>query len=127
VAAMPRFLGEARDAVERAFPGARVLAFGHLGDGNIHFNVRAPAAGDGAEWFGANGDAVSRLGDGLIVAAEGSISAEPGIGQLKLAEFARTADPARIAALRAIKQALDPAGIMNPGKLVPLAPPGARP
>jgi FAD/FMN-containing dehydrogenase len=127
VAAMPAFVGEARLAVERAFPGARVLAFGHLGDGNVHFNVRGPADADSAAWFRTHGDAVSRLVDDLIVAAGGSISAEHGIGQLKLAEFARTADPARLAALRAVKQALDPRGIMNPGKLVPLAPPDARP
>jgi FAD/FMN-containing dehydrogenase len=127
VAAMPAFLGEARLAVERAFPGARVLAFGHLGDGNVHFNVRAPVDGDSAEWFRAHGDAVSRLVDDLIVAAGGSISAEHGIGQFKLAEFARTADPARLSTLRAVKRALDPAGIMNPGKLVPLAPPDERP
>jgi len=122
VAVMPGFLSEARLAVETAFPGARVLAFGHLGDGNIHFNVRGPADADSARWFDANGDAVSRLVDDLIVAAGGSISAEHGIGQFKLAEFARTADPARLSALRAVKRALDPAGIMNPGKLVPLAP-----
>jgi FAD/FMN-containing dehydrogenase len=127
VAAMPGFIVEARQAVEQAFPGARALAFGHLGDGNVHFNVRGPAGADSAAWFRTHGDAVSRLVDDLIVAAGGSISAEHGIGQFKLAEFARTADPARLSALRAVKRALDPAGIMNPGKLVPLAPPDARP
>jgi FAD/FMN-containing dehydrogenase len=126
VASMPRFIGEARLAVERGFPGARVLAFGHLGDGNVHFNVRAPAGADAADWFRASGNDVSRLVDDLVVAAGGSISAEHGIGQLKLAEFLRTADPARLSALRAIKQALDPGGIMNPGKLLPLAPPDAH-
>ena len=63
----------------------------------------------------------------MITAAGGSISAEHGIGQFKLAEFARTADPARLSTLRAVKRALDPAGIMNPGKLVPLAPSDERP
>ena len=96
-----------------------MLAFGHLGDGNVHFNVRGPDGLDSAAWFSANGDAVSRLVDDLIVDAGGSISAEHGIGQLKRAEFARLAEPGRVHALRAIKQALDPLVIMNPGKLVP--------
>ena len=119
VSAMPAFLETARGRVEAAFAGARVLAFGHLGDGNVHFNVRPPA-GDGG-WFAREGAAVSRFVHDLVVAEGGSISAEHGIGQLKLAEFARTADPVRLAAMRAIKGALDPHGLLNPGKLLPLA------
>jgi FAD/FMN-containing dehydrogenase len=103
--------------VEKAFPGARVLAFGHLGDGNVHFNVRAPAGAQ--DWLASEGDGVSRLVHDLPVAAGGSMSAEHGIGQTKLAEYARLGPPVRLAAQRAIKQALDPRGIMNPGKLVP--------
>ena len=122
VSAMPGFMGSARGEVEAAFPGARVLAFGHLGDGNVHFNVRPPAGADNAAWMAANGAKVSAFVHDLTVAAGGSISAEHGIGQTKLAEFARLGDPARLAAMRAIKGALDPSGIMNPGKLVPLAP-----
>ncbi|PTQ12294.1 hydroxyacid dehydrogenase [Sphingomonas oleivorans] len=122
VSLMPDFLRSARDEVEEAFPGARVLAFGHLGDGNVHFNVRPPLAAENAAWLAEHGAAVSMLVHDLATASGGSISAEHGIGQTKLAEFARTADPARLAALRAIKAALDPLGIMNPGKLVPLAP-----
>jgi FAD/FMN-containing dehydrogenase len=121
VSAMPGFVIDATARVEAAFPGARVLAFGHLGDGNIHFNVRSPAGGDPKPWFDANNAAVSRLVHDLVAAAGGSLSAEHGIGQLKLDEFARLADPVRLASLRAIKSALDPKGIMNPGKLVPLA------
>lgn len=128
VSAMPRFLTEARPVVEAAFPGARVLAFGHLGDGNVHFNVRPPAAADEAAWLAREGAAVSAVVHDLTVAAGGSISAEHGIGQTKLAEYARLGDPARLAAQRAIKQALDPLGILNPGKLVPmLASTPARP
>jgi len=118
VAAMPAFVVEAARGVEARFAGTRVNAFGHLGDGNIHFNVRAPA-GAGAEWVESDGKAVTAFVHDLVTAVGGSISAEHGIGQMKLAELARLAGPARLGALRAIKQAIDPAGIMNPGKLVP--------
>lgn len=121
VSAMPAFIEAARTAVEAKFTGARVIAFGHLGDGNVHFNVRAPAGSDDKAWFAETADAVSRFVHDMTHDAGGSISAEHGIGQLKLAEFQRLASPARLAAMRAIKRALDPQGIMNPGKLVPLA------
>ena len=126
VADMPRFVVEAAREVEARHAGTRVNAFGHLGDGNIHFNVRAPAGADAA-WLEGEGHAVSALVHDLVTAAGGSISAEHGIGQMKLDEFARLAGPARLGALRAIKQALDPKGIMNPGKLVPLAETALRP
>jgi len=119
VSVMPEFILSAREEVVRAFPGARAIAFGHLGDGNVHFNVRHPAGADNARWLAENGAAVTRLVHDLTGAAGGSISAEHGIGQTKLSEYARLADPARLAAQRAIKRALDPRGIMNPGKLVP--------
>jgi FAD/FMN-containing dehydrogenase len=120
VADMPEFMVRASAEVERRFPGTRVIAFGHLGDGNVHFNVAAPA-GAGAEWLDAEGREVTRFVHDLVTAASGSISAEHGIGQMKLDELARLIDPARLGAMRAIKQALDPLGIMNPGKLVPPA------
>ena len=119
VSAMPGFMRDARATVERTFPGVRVLAFGHLGDGNVHFNVRPPAGTDGRSWLEGQGSAVSALVHDLTAAAGGSLSAEHGIGQTKRAEFARLIEPTRLAALRAIKQALDPHGIMNPGKLIP--------
>ena len=121
VSVMPGFMQSAAREVEAAFAGARVLAFGHLGDGNVHFNVRSPEGLAARPWFDANNEAVSRMVHDLVTAAGGSISAEHGIGQLKLAEFARLGGGARLNALRAIKHALDPIGIMNPGKLVPLA------
>lgn len=121
VSAMPGFMRSAAHEIEAAFSGARVLAFGHLGDGNIHFNVRSPEGAEAGPWFDANNAAVNRMVHDLVTAAGGSISAEHGIGQLKLAEFARVGGAARLGALRAIKQAFDPFGIMNPGKLVPLA------
>jgi len=117
VADMPDFIGAAAAQVERAFPGVIATGFGHLGDGNIHFHVRA-ATHASPDWYDREGAAITRMVDDLVTAAGGSISAEHGIGQLKLAEFARLAPPGRIHALRAIKQALDPLGIMNPGKLI---------
>jgi FAD/FMN-containing dehydrogenase len=118
VADMPRFIIEASAEVERRFPGVVASGFGHLGDGNIHFHVRA-AAHAAPDWYESEGEAITLFVDDLVTSAGGSISAEHGIGQLKRAEFGRLAPPGRIHALRAIKQALDPLGIMNPGKLIP--------
>jgi len=118
VADMPAFIISAASKVEQAFPGVVVSGFGHLGDGNIHFHVRAGSHATPG-WYESEGEKITRMVDDLVTAAGGSISAEHGIGQLKRAEFARLAPPGRIHALRAIKQALDPLGIMNPGKLVP--------
>lgn len=121
VDAMPDFMIHAAREMERRFPGTLADGFGHLGDGNIHFHVRAPAGADGAEWRANEGKAISSAVHDLVVAAGGSISAEHGIGQAKLGELVRLSPPSRLMALRAIKNAFDPEGIMNPGKLVPLA------
>jgi FAD/FMN-containing dehydrogenase len=118
VADMPAFITDAAAKVEAAFPGVVASGFGHLGDGNIHFHVRAGSHA-APDWYEREGEKITRMVDDLVTAAGGSISAEHGIGQLKRAEFERLAPPGRIHALRAIKQALDPLGIMNPGKLVP--------
>jgi FAD/FMN-containing dehydrogenase len=117
VSAMADFAEMAAARVEAAVPGARVLAFGHLGDGNLHFNVRAPAGPGAADWVARHRVAITQLVHDLVAAAGGSISAEHGIGVLKRDELRRLGDPVRLAAMRAIKTALDPAGIMNPGKL----------
>ena len=113
---MPLFMAEAAAEVERAFPGTTASGFGHLGDGNIHFHVRAGTRG-GPDWLQREGPAVTRLVDDLVTAAGGSISAEHGIGVMKKEELERLS-PERVAHLRAIKAALDPKGLMNPGKLV---------
>lgn len=118
VADMPQFITDAAARVEQAFPGVVASGFGHLGDGNIHFHVRAGSHA-APDWYEREGEPITRFVDDLVTAAGGSISAEHGIGQLKRDELARLASPGRIHALRAIKQALDPLGIMNPGKLVP--------
>jgi len=122
VAAMPRFMVEAAAACEARFPGTRASGFGHLGDGNVHFHVRAPRGVDPAPWYAEQGPVITRFVNDLVVASGGSISAEHGIGQMKIAELERLSSPARMAALRAIKAAFDPHALMNPGKLVALAP-----
>jgi FAD/FMN-containing dehydrogenase len=127
VSVMPRFMIEAAAACEAAFPGTHASAFGHLGDGNVHFHVRAPAGVDPARWYAEDAPGVTRFVNDLVVASGGSISAEHGIGQMKLGELERLSSPARMAVLRAIKGALDPHGLFNPGKLVTLAPTAAKP
>lgn len=122
VDAMPRFMIDGAAAVEAAFPGVHASAFGHLGDGNVHFHVRAPATvlggADAEQWRRDMGYSASAMVHDLVTAAGGSISAEHGIGQMKRDELARLSDPVRMSVLRAIKAALDPHGIMNPGKLL---------
>jgi FAD/FMN-containing dehydrogenase len=114
---MPDFIVDASRKVEQAFPGAIASAFGHLGDGNVHFHVRAGARLR-PNWISEEGPAVTRLVHDLVTAAGGSISAEHGIGQMKRDELERLASPGDLVAMRAIKRALDPHGIFNPGKLL---------
>ena len=119
VAKMPDFMIDAARTVQARFPGTTATAFGHLGDGNVHFHVRAPMGMSREEWDQGDSAAATRLVNDLVVAAGGSISAEHGIGQMKLAELTRLAPPARLAAQRAVKHALDPRALFNPGKLIP--------
>ena len=121
VAAMARFIEQESPRIEADYPGTKTVAFGHLGDGNIHFHVKAPEGVDVAGWYAGDGKAITSHVYDRVRAYGGSLSAEHGIGQSKIDEFARLAEPARLSALRAIKSAFDPLGIMNPGKLVPLA------
>lgn len=116
VSKVPAFLEKAGTAVIAQFPGSRLTAFGHLGDGNIHFNVMQPPESD-KDAFLDQWEDMNRLVHDIVLAFGGSISAEHGIGTLKRDELARIKPPAQIAAMRAIKQALDPKGIMNPGVL----------
>ena len=122
VARMPDFVAAAVPAIEAAWPGTRAVGFGHLGDGNIHFHVIAPnplpEGTDGPAWQASDGKAISRQVHDLVTAWGGSISAEHGIGQLKRDELARIGDPVALGLMRAIKHALDPLGLMNPGKLL---------
>jgi FAD/FMN-containing dehydrogenase len=115
---MPAFVDAAVADVETRFPGTRAIAFGHLGDGNVHFHVLAPPGVDGRTWGESEGKAISRHVHDLVTAWNGSISAEHGIGQAKRDELARLGDPVAVDVLRRVKQALDPRGLLNPGKLV---------
>ncbi|EMD82701.1 D-2-hydroxyglutarate dehydrogenase [Pacificimonas flava] len=117
VADMPRFVTEVGDAIEARWPGAAMFSFGHLGDGNIHFNVRSEEDRLPRADLMAKHDEIAAFVYDRIADYGGSISAEHGIGTLKAGELARIGDPAKLVAMRAVKQALDPHGIMNPGKL----------
>ncbi|MEQ1864160.1 MAG: FAD-binding oxidoreductase [Micropepsaceae bacterium] len=117
ISAIPRFMDEAARAVIGAVPGARPVPFGHIGDGNIHFNISQPAGGDKAEFL-AQWERVNRIVHDIVHAHGGSISAEHGIGQAKVDEITLYKSAVALETMRAIKRALDPLGIMNPGKVV---------
>jgi D-lactate dehydrogenase (cytochrome) len=117
VSHIPGFIRETGDALQRAFPGCQLVCFGHLGDGNLHFNV-APPEGAPHEEFLRHQDAVNRIVHDAVDAHGGSISAEHGIGALKRDELKRYKQPVELEMMRAIKAALDPLGIMNPGKIL---------
>ncbi len=115
---MPEFILTAISDVETGFPGTRAIAFGHLGDGNVHFHVLAPQGAIRGVWEEAEGKAISARVYDLVTQWGGSISAEHGIGQMKVDELARLHDPAALAVMKRIKAALDPANLLNPGKLL---------
>ncbi|KQZ01797.1 hydroxyacid dehydrogenase [Pseudolabrys sp. Root1462] len=117
VAAIPAFLAEAADAVIKLIPGSRPVPFGHLGDGNIHYNISQPAGAD-KETFLARWDEVNSVVDGIVLKYGGSISAEHGIGKLKRDKLPKVKDPVALALMRDIKRVLDPNGILNPGKVL---------
>ncbi|QBE66560.1 FAD-binding oxidoreductase [Pseudoduganella lutea] len=117
VSSIARFIAHTEPLLQQAFPGFQLVCFGHLGDGNLHFNV-APPPGIGNEAFLANQAAVNRVVHDAVDAFGGSISAEHGIGALKRDELARYKSPVELNLMRAIKAALDPLGIMNPGKIL---------
>ena len=117
VSKIPEFLARADAALAEAFPGIRVVAFGHVGDGNLHYNLSKADAQDNAAFIAAQ-PTVNVIVHDLVHALNGSISAEHGIGQLKREEILRYKTPLEMALMRSIKQALDPAGLMNPGKLI---------
>ena len=118
VSRIPAFVAQADAAVQAQCPGSRSVNFGHLGDGNLHYNVMAPAGVAPAEFLVANEDAVNRRVYDLVNAHGGSISAEHGIGVLKRDELLRHQSPVALALMRRIKAALDPQGLMNPQRLL---------
>lgn len=119
VDAMPAYIDDVPRRVAAAYPGATSLAFGHLGDGNVHFHIRPPAGCDAGAWIREHGEGASLIAYSAAVALGGSISAEHGIGRSKRELFGTIGDPVRRSLVRALKSALDPSGLLNPGVLVP--------
>jgi FAD/FMN-containing dehydrogenase len=117
VAALPEFLTRAADAVEAVCPGARPVPFGHFGDGNVHYNVSQPPGMERARYL-ALWAPMSRAVHDIVVSLDGSISAEHGIGQLKVSELVRVKSAVELDLMRKIKGALDPKGLLNPGKIL---------
>jgi len=117
VAAVPAFIEEANAAVVKLIPGSRPVPFGHLGDGNIHYNVSQPIGGK-PEDFLARWHEVNEVVFAIVLQMGGSISAEHGIGVLKRDELPDVKDKVAVELMRSIKAMLDPLGIMNPGKVL---------
>jgi len=118
VSAVPSFLAASEQALSGAFPGARLVVFGHLGDGNLHYNLATPPGVD-AHAFMDHAPAVNRIVHDLVTSMGGSISAEHGIGQLKRDELPRYKPAVEIELMQRIKHALDPRDLLNPGKVLP--------
>ncbi|HEY4942521.1 MAG TPA: FAD-binding oxidoreductase [Rhizomicrobium sp.] len=119
VSAIPAFLTKATDAVLKALPGARPVSFGHIGDGNIHFNFSAPKNG-GGETFLARWEDIQRIVHDIVHDFGGSISAEHGIGVQKRDQLTRYKSAVELDLMRALKRTLDPKNILNPGKVIAL-------
>ncbi|WP_374623177.1 FAD-binding oxidoreductase [Devosia sp.] len=117
IGAVPELIAEGSAAVERAIPGVRPCPFGHMGDGNIHFNFSQPEGADPRAFMAREKDANAAI-YGVVLRLGGSVSAEHGIGQLKTGLLAEVKDGVALEMMRAIKQALDPNGILNPGKVL---------
>ncbi|HIQ41893.1 MAG TPA: FAD-binding oxidoreductase [Pseudomonas oleovorans] len=117
VSRIPDFIARTDRALQQAFPGVRVVAYGHVGDGNLHYNISKPPGSDDAP-FKAQAEAIMRVIYDSTQEDDGSISAEHGLGQSKRAAAQHYKAPLELELMRSIKQALDPAGLMNPGKLL---------
>jgi FAD/FMN-containing dehydrogenase len=118
VGRIAEFITRTSAAVEAALPGIRIVAFGHVGDGNVHFNLTQPIGADRANFLTRRAE-LNRIVHGHVAALGGSISAEHGIGRLKRDELGRYKSPVEIDLMRRIKAALDPEGLLNPGKVLP--------
>ncbi len=118
VSRIPQFVAETDALLQSKIPGIRLVNFGHLGDGNLHYNVQAPAGADGPAFLKNHEDEVNTWVFDQVKAFNGSISAEHGIGSLKADKLAHYKDPTALAMMKAIKQALDPQNIMNPSRVI---------
>lgn len=117
VSRVPDFIAQGTAAIAKHFPGARPVPFGHLGDGNIHFNISQPLGADKTAYL-AQWEEMNRVVHDIVVNMEGSFSAEHGIGMLKVGEMKHYKDPVELDLMRRLKRAIDPDNVMNPGKVV---------
>ena len=111
------FIARADAELQRAFPAVRIVTFGHIGDGNLHYNLSRPDAEANADFIAQTPQA-NRIVHDIVAELGGSISAEHGLGQLKRGEILRYKSAVEMDLMRAVKQALDPHGLMNPGKVI---------
>ena len=118
VSRIPEFVEVTDALLTAALPGVRLVNFGHLGDGNLHYNMQAPASGDAAAFLRDHEASVNTLVYDSVARFEGSISAEHGVGSLKLDKLEHHKSPVALGMMRAIKQALDPHNLMNPGRVL---------
>jgi FAD/FMN-containing dehydrogenase len=118
VSRIPAFVRETDAAIQAAFPGARMVNYGHLGDGNLHYNVQAPEGADAEAFLREQEQPMNALVYAQVDRYNGSISAEHGIGSLKREKLAEHKSPVALGLMRAIKQALDPNNLMNPGRIL---------
>jgi FAD/FMN-containing dehydrogenase len=118
VSRIPVFVAETDAALQQRFPGARLVNFGHLGDGNLHYNLQAPEGAVADEFLAAHEEAVNAVVYDAVLRHGGSFSAEHGIGALKREDLAQRKPAVALQLMRSIKQALDPQGLLNPGKLL---------
>ncbi|MDZ4291843.1 MAG: FAD-binding oxidoreductase [Hydrogenophaga sp.] len=119
VSSIPAFCAETDALLAREIPGVRLVNFGHLGDGNLHYNVQAPADGDPKAFLHDQEARVNTLVFDAVARFDGSISAEHGVGSLKADKLPHYKDPVALALMRSIKQALDPQNLLNPGRVLP--------
>ena len=118
ISRIPAFVAHTDAVLQREIPGVRLVNFGHLGDGNLHYNVQAPAQGDAKAFLAAQEDRVNHLVYEAVAEFGGSFSAEHGIGELKADKLAIYQSPVALSMMRAVKQALDPLGTLNPGRVL---------
>jgi len=118
IAAVPELIAQGIAVAERLVPGIRPLPFGHMGDGNIHFNFSQPVGADPKAFMAENDEKLHEAIYAIVLRLGGSVSAEHGIGQLKVDLLRQVKDPVALDMMRAIKTALDPKGILNPGKML---------
>jgi len=121
VSNIPAFVRSTDALLQAQIPGVRLVNFGHLGDGNLHYNVQAPAEGDAAAFLRTQEERVNTLVFDAVVAHGGSISAEHGVGSLKVGHLEHYKSPVAMALMRSVKEALDPQNLMNPGRVVQVA------